>query len=96
MSQQTLAVRVQKEDRDYIYDLSGQLNIPVSKIIKDLCAGMRNGNLTYNGEYFGIKDTPAEITKNDLGVDLTELFRIAKNRRVTPQSILDNMLRPYR
>lgn len=104
MAKESIAFRVQAEDKAYIYDLTGSLNVPVSKFLEDLCEDMRNGRIAYNGKGFSAKGesegvTPqktAEISPLNAELDLTELKAIADERRVTMQSILNNALRPYR
>lgn len=105
MAKESIAFRVQAEDKAYIYDLTGSLNVPVSKFLEDLCEDMKNGRIAYNGKGFSAKGeskgvTPqksAEISPlNADDIDLTELRAIAADRRVTPQSVLNNALKPYK
>ena len=102
MATQTVAFRVAEEEKNYIYDLTGSRNVPLSKFLKDLCRDLQNGEITYDGNGFKAKceckhQNSAEISplKAD-DVDLSELYSLAEDRRVTPQSILNNALRPYR
>ena len=101
MAKQSVGFRVMEETKNYIYDLTGSLSVPLGKFLDDLCEQMMNGDITYDGTKFKAKsdNTPksAEISPlNADEMDLTELMEIANDRRVTPQSILNNALRPYR
>ncbi len=98
MATQTVAFRVSEEEKNYIYDLTNECGAPLSKFLKDLCRDLQNGNITYDGNCFKAgAENPAEISPlNADDIDLTELRKIASSRRVTPQSVLDNALKPYR
>ena len=102
MATQTVAFRVSEEEKNYIYDLTGNLGVPLSKFLKDLCHDLQNGEITYDGTGFKAKckcehQKTAEISPlNAEDIDLTELRKIASSRRATPQSVLDNALKPYR
>ena len=105
MSKQSVGFRVQEETKSYIYDLTGSLSVPLGKFLDDLCEQMKNGDITYDGTKFKAKcDCKSVNTKKSAEIsplnadelDLTELLEIANDRRVTPQSILNNALRPYR
>lgn len=102
MATQTVAFRVTEEEKNYIYDLTGSLSVPLSKFLKDLCRNLQNGEVTYDGVNFKAKceckhQKSAENSPlNAEDIDLTELREIAADRRVTPQSILNNALKPYK
>lgn len=102
MATQTVAFRVSEEEKNYIYDLTGSRNVPLSKFLKDLCRDLQNGEITYDGNGFKAKceckhQKTAEISPlNADDIDLTELRAIAHGRRVTPQSVLNNALKPYK
>ena len=102
MATQTVAFRVAEEEKNYIYDLTGSLSVPLSKFLKDLCHDLQNGEITYDGTKFKAKceckhQKSAEISPlNADDIDLTELRAIAADRRVTPQSVLNNALKPYK
>lgn len=107
MAKQTVAFRVSEQEKNYIYDLTGSLGVPLSKFMSDLHASLKNGDVNYDGNKFSGVNTEIEgantnvncqvtVEGNPEGLNLDELYSIAKSRRVTPQSILDNALRPYR
>lgn len=100
MATQTVAFRASEEEKNYIYDLTGSLKVPLSKFFKDLCKDMMNGNITYDGNRFTGKTDSIPVSKEPAAqeekVDLSELFTIAQNRRATAQSVLNNALKPYR
>lgn len=96
----TVSFRVTEDEKKYLYDLIEGLEVPVSKFLKDAIRDLMAGKLTYDGE--SIKATANNMGDNSTtttkieGVDITELLDIAKKRSVTPQSVLNNALRPYR
>ena len=93
----TISFRVTEDEKKYLYDLIEGLEVPVSKFLKDAIRDLEAGKLTYNGESIKVAadDSNVPTTKTE-GVDITELLNIAKKRSVTPQSVLNNALRPYR
>ncbi len=100
MATQTVAFRASEEEKNYIYDLTGSLKVPLSKFFKDLCKDMMNGNITYDGNRFAGKTDSIPASRGpatqEEKVDLSELFTIAQSRRATAQSVLNNALQPYR
>ena len=94
----TVSFRVTEDEKKYLYDLIEELEVPVSKFLKDAIRDLIAGKLTYDGE--SIKATANNMDSTSTtkieGVDITELLDIAKKRSATPQSVLNNALRPYR
>ena len=94
----TVSFRVTEDEKKYLYELIEGLEVPVSKFLKDAIRDLMAGKLIYDGE--SIKATANNMddtsTTKIEGVDIAELLDIAKKRSVTPQSVLNNALRPYR
>lgn len=94
----TVSFRVTEDEKKYLYDLIERLEVPVSKFLKDAIRDLMAGKLTYDGENIKVTTNNMNSTTTNKieGVDITELLDIAKKRSVTPQSVLNNALRPYR
>lgn len=92
----TVSFRVAEDEKKYLYDLIEGLEVPVSKFLKDAIRDLMAGKLTYDGESIKVTANNSTSTTKIEGVDITELLNIAKKRSVTPQSVLNNALRPYR
>lgn len=94
----TVSFRVTEDEKKYLYDLIEELEVPVSKFLKDAIRDLIAGKLTYDGESIKASSNNMDSTSTTKieGVDITELLDIAKKRSVTPQSVLNNALRPYR
>ena len=97
MSTITMSFRATNEDRNY---LTG-LDVPLTQLMRDLIVSLKRGKITYGTDGFSGKEPVGnepiedkEPTKED-ELDLSALYEIAKKRRITPQSLLDNALRPY-
>ena len=95
MAKQTLAARINEEDKDYLIEVAEINGVTVPILIENLVANMRDGDINYVSKKDGWKGFEVNQELNT-DLDLTELYQIARQRRVTPQSILDNALRPYR
>lgn len=95
MAKQTLAARINEEDKDYLIEVAEINGVTVPILIENLVANMRNGDINYASKKDGWKGFEVNQESNT-DLDLSELYQIARQRRVTPQSILDNALRPYR
>lgn len=95
MAKETLAARINEEDKKYLIEVAETCEVTVPKLIEDLVAIMRSGDINYVFKKDGWKGYEVSPELNT-DLDLTELYQIARQRRVTPQSILDNALRPYR
>lgn len=102
MGMQTVGFRITEEEKNYLYDLTGSRGVPISKFLRDLIENLQDGTVTYDGTGFKAKADVIPVHAEEVAavknedVDLTELMDIAASRRVTPQSILNNALRPYR
>ncbi len=92
----TVSFRVTEDEKKYLYDLIEGLEVPVSKFLKDAIRDLMAGKLTYDGESIKVTANNSTSTTKIEGVDITELLNIAKKRSVTPQSVLNNALKPYR
>ena len=92
----TVSFRVTEDEKKYLYDLIEGLEVPVSKFLKDAIRDLVAGKLTYDGESIKVTANNSTSTTKIEGVDITELLNIAKKRSVTPQSVLNNALKPYR
>ena len=95
MSTITMSFRATNEDRNY---LTG-LDVPLTQLMRDLIVSLKRGKITYGADGFSgkepIEDDLTEKPSGEDELDLSALYEIAKKRRITPQSLLDNALRPY-
>ncbi len=95
----TVTFRIGEEEKEFLYKMFEELEISPSKFMRDTTQDLMKGDLRYDGEH--IKPTKVEpnseytpVKTSD--VDLKPLYKAAERYKITPQSLLDSALRPYR
>ena len=93
MAKTNVAFRISEEDKAYLYDLAEKNGVTITKFFEDVCELIKRSE--YSSDGFKNEVEPKnEVVPVDINLD--ELRKIAEVRRETPQSVLDNALRPYR
>lgn len=103
----SVAFRVDEKDKDFLYGVFGEYGMSVTEFMEVLLNDLKTGEIIFTGKSFSIADkktlgNPAEkssehnFPKTDDNINLGELYKLADKHRITPQSLLDSALRPFR
>lgn len=93
---ETLTVRITDECKQFIYDEAKKYGNPTGKIIVDMVRAIQDGTIKYDGEKFATDNyVPKNFSENKKDLDLTKLYKAAEKRRVTPESFLNMLLKPF-
>lgn len=97
----SVAFRCDETDKEFLYETFGKYGMSITEFMDVLINDLKSGRVIFSGQSFSIPDKktsennvekPGELS----ALNMTELYKLAEKHRITPQSLLNNALRPYR
>lgn len=103
----SVAFRVDEKDKEFLYGVFGEYGMSITEFMEVLLDDLKTGEVNFTGESFSIADKKGleyraekssghSLPKTGDSINLGELYKLADRHRITPQSLLDSALRPYR